>query len=191
LQDEDEEPLNRREQARRDRQDARAAADAARQAKESKISAYRDKQEKKEKEREDRERAQVRFMVWCGMLHQTASAGQGRQDQCVQGQAGEERKGAAGAGTCSDVLTVTCHTGLLAYNMQKSGCVLATCLVCGVGCASRTQSNSSCRPRMSISTYRDKQERKEKEREERECAQVSGCWLNGGVVVVLVMCNAW
>jgi hypothetical protein len=59
LQDEEEEPLNRREQARRDRQDARAAAEAARQAKETKISAYRDKQEKKEREREERERAQV------------------------------------------------------------------------------------------------------------------------------------
>ena len=59
LQDDEEEPLNRREQARRDRQEARAAADAARQAKDSKISAYRDKQERKEKEREERERAQV------------------------------------------------------------------------------------------------------------------------------------
>jgi hypothetical protein len=59
LQEEEEEPLNRREQARRDRQDARAAAEAARQAKEAKISAYREKQERKEKEREERERAQV------------------------------------------------------------------------------------------------------------------------------------
>lgn len=60
--EEEDEPLNRREQARRDRQDARAAAEAARNAKDAKISAYREKLEKKEKERDEREKAQAEEM---------------------------------------------------------------------------------------------------------------------------------
>lgn len=59
LQEEEAEPLNRREQQRADRAEAREAEAAAREARQAKINAYDDKRRKKEEEREAREKAQV------------------------------------------------------------------------------------------------------------------------------------